>query len=111
MPTCSCCRSWRPPIRRLPAARRAAAAEGRAGARFPWESASEGADVTPRSGIDQHGNVVPILTGRLEEHITADVAWAAWRLGAWTGRWGFLAGAGRDLVVDTARYWASRIRG
>ncbi len=97
-------------IRRLAAARRRAALDGRSGARFPWESAHSGDDVTPKSGINQHGETVPISTGDLEEHITADVAWAAWRYAAWIGDWSFLTGPGRPLVVDTARYWASRIR-
>ena len=34
-------------IRRLPAARELAKAYGHAGARFPWESAGDGRDVTP----------------------------------------------------------------
>lgn len=97
-------------IRRLPAARRAARAGGREGARFPWESAADGTDVTPSFGIDETGREVPILSGPLEEHITADVAWAAWRLAAWRGDWRFLEGPGRPLVVDTARYWAGRVR-
>lgn len=97
-------------VRRLPAARRAARAGGRDGARFPWESAADGSDVTPSFGIDETGREVPILSGPLEEHITADVAWAAWRLAAWCGDWAFLEGPGRALVVDTARYWASRAR-
>ncbi len=96
-------------IRRLGAARRAAAACGRAGARFPWESASTGADVTPRWGLDQRGVVVPIHTGEREEHVTADVAWAAWHYAAWQGSWDFLHGRGRPLLVETARYWASRV--
>ena len=54
--------------------------------------------------------MIPIATGAHEEHVVADVAWAAERYVAWTGDTTFLAGAGRDLVVDTARYWASRIR-
>ncbi len=29
---------------------------------------------------------------------------------AWTGDAAFLAEGGRDLLIDTARYWASRIR-
>jgi len=97
-------------IRRLPSAMQAASGRGLAGARFPWESAHDGRDVTPRSGVDEHGETVPILTGEQEEHITADVAWAAWRLASWTGRWRFLEGPGRPLLVETARYWASRIR-
>jgi trehalose/maltose hydrolase-like predicted phosphorylase len=97
-------------IRRLPEARRMAAACGRQGARFPWESAGGGGDVTPTSGVNELGETVPIRTGSLEEHITADVAWAAWHFASVTGAWGFLEGPGRALLLDTARYWASRVR-
>lgn len=97
-------------VRRLDAARQRAQAAGRNGARYPWESAATGVDVTPRSGIDQHGEEVRISTGELEEHVSADVAWAAWRLATWTGDWPLLAGPGGSLVVETARYWASRVR-
>jgi len=97
-------------IRRLPAARAAARAQGLRGARFPWESAHDGTDVTPRHIQGRHGELIPIRTGQQEEHVVADVAWAACEYEAWTGDNAFLAGPGRDLVVDTARYWASRIR-
>jgi trehalose/maltose hydrolase-like predicted phosphorylase len=97
-------------LRRLPAARAAARELERAGARFPWESASSGADVTPSHAHDRQGRVLPIRTGELEEHIVADVAWAACCYLDWTGDEVFLAGAGRALLVETARYWASRIR-
>ncbi len=97
-------------IRRIPAAHRAALACGRAGIRFPWESGHDGDDVTPTSGIDDRGELVAIRTGELEEHITADVAWATWHLAAWTGSWRLLDGRGRCLLTDTARYWASRVR-
>ena len=97
-------------IRRLSAAMDRATSLGRSGARFPWESASLGYDVTPQGGIDDHGHAFAIRTGQLEEHITADVAWAAWQLAAWSGRWSFLEGPGRPLLIETARYWASRIR-
>ncbi|HUA95270.1 MAG TPA: glycosyl hydrolase family 65 protein, partial [Acidimicrobiales bacterium] len=96
-------------LRRLGVARARAAVEGRRGARFPWESAHDGTDVTPTSGIDQHGEIVAIRTGALEEHVTADVAWAAWTYAAWTGAWAFLEGPGRPLLTETARYWASRV--
>jgi trehalose/maltose hydrolase-like predicted phosphorylase len=96
-------------IHRLPAARALARSLGLRGARFPWESAGDGSDVTPRQVLGRHGEVIPITTGA-QEHIVADVAWAAARYGAWTGDTDLLAGAGRDLLVDTARYWASRIR-
>jgi trehalose/maltose hydrolase-like predicted phosphorylase len=97
-------------IRRLPAARAEARSRGLEGARFPWESAGDGHDVTPREARGRHGEIIPIATGVYEEHIVADVAWAAAHYSSWTGDAGFLTGAGRDLIVDTARYWASRIR-
>ncbi len=95
-------------IRRLPPARMSARLRGLDGARFPWESSAEGYDVTPMFGR-ANGEWVPIFTGQLEEHIVADVAWAACRYSDWTGDVAFLTGPGRPLVTDTARYWASRI--
>ncbi len=96
-------------LRRLPAARAAARELKRAGARFPWESAATGEDVTPRLARLPAGHVVPIRTGELEEHITADVAWAAACYLDWTGDALFEPRA-RELLLETARYWASRIR-
>jgi trehalose/maltose hydrolase-like predicted phosphorylase len=97
-------------LRRLDAARAAAKAIGRAGARFPWESAGDGRDVTPSHAHDQTGRIVPIRTGELEEHIVADVAWAAGCYLDWSGDAEFAAGPARVLFAETARYWASRIR-
>ena len=96
-------------IRRLEPARSVAAEQGRRGARFPWESARTGFDVTPAEDRPMNGPVIPILTGDLEEHIVSDVAWAALHYAAWTGDEDFLRGPGRPLVLDTARYWASRV--
>ena len=97
-------------VRRLPAAREAARKLRRAGARFAWESAADGVDVTPASARLATGELVRIRTGELEEHIVADVAWAAACYLDWTGDAAFAAGPGRDLLVETARYWASRAR-
>jgi hypothetical protein len=94
---------------RLPAARAAARRLERAGARFPWESAATGQDVTPRLARLPGGGVAPIRTGDLEEHITADVAWAAACYLEWTGDTSFEPST-RELLLETARYWASRIR-
>ena len=51
-----------------------------------------------------------IRTGELEEHITADVAWSVVRLATWSRPSGRLTDPERQLLVDTARYWASRCR-
>ncbi len=58
---------------------------------------------------DSSGKRVRVLTGEQEEHITADVAWAVARYQAWSGDAQTL-GACRELLCETARYWASRIR-
>jgi trehalose/maltose hydrolase-like predicted phosphorylase len=96
-------------LRRLPAARAAARRLGRPGARFPWESAATGEDVTPPLARLPEGGVVPIRTGELEEHIPADIAWAAACYLDWSGDTSFEPSA-RELLLETARYWASRIR-
>jgi trehalose/maltose hydrolase-like predicted phosphorylase len=94
---------------RLGAARAAAAALGRRGARFPWESAADGGDVTPVSGRLGE-EVVAIRTGQQEEHITADVAWGAAFCAEWSGTRILRDSHSSRLLVDTARYWQSRCR-
>ncbi|MEY2957921.1 MAG: hypothetical protein RLZZ01_489 [Actinomycetota bacterium] len=96
--------------RRIPAARRRAAEEGRQGARFPWESADTGDDVTPRSAPNPDGGTIDILTGVAAEHVDAAIAWAAHRHAMWTGDHDYLHGPGRPLLVETARWWVHRTR-
>ena len=96
-------------LNRLEPARAAAQASGRAGARFPWESTRSGLDVTPQAGRMPGGEIVAIRTGRIEEHITSDVAWAADCYLNWSGDEAF-AGDAQTIFVEAARYWASRIR-
>jgi trehalose/maltose hydrolase-like predicted phosphorylase len=95
--------------RRLDAAARAATRQGRAGARFPWESARSGEDVTPAEAV-LAGQRIPVRTGTQEEHITADVAWAAQFHREWTGRRSTPEDPVSLLVLEAARYWASRCR-
>ncbi|MFO7962091.1 MAG: hypothetical protein R6U94_14215 [Nitriliruptoraceae bacterium] len=95
--------------RRLAAARDRARDEGHAGCRLPWESAVDGSEATPSSTVALDGTKLRVETGRLEEHIVADVAWAAWHHHLWSGdRW-VSHGAARALLLETARYWASRL--
>jgi trehalose/maltose hydrolase-like predicted phosphorylase len=96
-------------VARLPAARERAAADGYAGARFPWESAADGTDVTPGSFLGLDGRRRAILAGPLQEHITADVAWAASHYLRWVDDRVFERGDARDLLFETARYWRSRV--
>lgn len=97
-------------VRRLPASLAAARAEGLSGARFAWESAASGRDVTPLSAPNGRGGNDPVYSGRQEEHVVADVAWAAAHYIDWTGDEAFATGPGLQLLVQTARWWASRIQ-
>jgi len=92
----------------LPAARRRAARLGYRGALYAWESADTGDDVTPLFGRQPDGELVPILTGEQEQHISADVAYAVWSYWRLTGDEEFLLNAGAEILVETARFWASR---
>jgi trehalose/maltose hydrolase-like predicted phosphorylase len=96
-------------LSRLDMARTRAAVEGRDGARLPWESARSGTDVTPLLARDLAGHMRAIRTGLQEIHIVADVAWGAMQYLDWSGDDAFRESGGRDLLVETARYWASRI--
>ena len=97
------CDGFRPPWpRRGPWAARGPASRG--------SRPATGEDVTPTSVARPHGQVVPIRTGQLEEHIVAQVPLAADTYVEWSGDRVFERGPYRDLLVETARYWASRIR-
>lgn len=98
--------------RSLPGARRKAAENGYEGAMFPWESAwLDDGEVTPRFGAADiaTGDSIPILTGILEHHITADIAWGVWLYYTATGDDGFMSRFGCELLIETARFWASRL--
>ena len=72
----------------LPHARRRPAegqADGYRGALYAWESADTGEETTPRAVIAPDGEVIPILSGEQEHHISADVAYAVWQYWRATG--------------------------
>jgi kojibiose phosphorylase len=94
--------------RTLPGARAKAAAMGYAGALYAWESADTGAEVTPLFAWGRDGRRVEILTGLREHHISADVAWATWQYWQVTHDHAFLVDKGAELILETARFWASR---
>ncbi len=96
-------------VRRIGAAMEQARALGRQGAKYPWESASSGREITPATVLGPRGETVVVRTGEMEEHIVADVAWAACRYVDWTADEAFARGALLQILVETARYWASRI--
>ena len=94
----------------LPAARDKARRLGYRGALYAWESADTGEDVTPDSAVAPDGGVVQILTGTQEHHISADIAYAVWQYWQATADESFFVTAGADILIETARFWATRGR-
>ncbi|MFI2368076.1 glycoside hydrolase family 65 protein [Streptomyces sp. NPDC018833] len=92
--------------RRLPQACRAAAAAGRAGAMYPWQSGSDGREETqhlhlnPRSGrwLPDHS--------RLQHHVGSAIAYNVWQYCEATGDTEFLQTKGAEMLVQVARFWA-----
>jgi trehalose/maltose hydrolase-like predicted phosphorylase len=94
----------------LPGARRKAKENGYEGAQFPWESADTGEEVTPRWVPDFYDptKMVRIWTGDIEIHISADVAYGSYQYWQVTGDDAWFIERGSELILDTAKFWASR---
>jgi kojibiose phosphorylase len=95
---------------RLPAARQKAQANGFEGAQFAWESADTGEEVTP-TWVPHYADrtkLIRIWTGDIEIHISADIAFSAYRYWQVTGDEEWFIEKGAELVLDTARFWAAR---
>ena len=108
----SACRPGDARVPRPAAARRrsgAARAQGRAGARFPWESAAVGRGRDSAIGRATRRGEAIRSSPAIEEHIVADVAWAAAHYIDWTGDQAFAAGPG--LRAARARRRAGGPRG
>ena len=96
--------------RRLPAARRAAEADGHRGAMFPWQSGSDGRDETPTVLFNpRSGRWIPDHS-RFERHVGLAVAYEAWQHWQVTGDLDFLGGPGAELIFEIARFFAGLAR-
>lgn len=96
----------------LKGARKKAAENGYEGAMYPWESAwIEDGEVTPLWGAADvvTGETLKILTGLIEQHITADVSYGVWQYYTITGDEDFMERCGYEIILDTAKFWISRL--
>lgn len=96
----------------LPGAQKKALENGYEGAMFPWESAwLKDGEVTPVWGAADiiTGNATKIWSGFIEQHITSDVAFATWQYYQVTNDLDFMVKYGYELLMDTAKFWASRL--
>ncbi len=96
----------------LSGAREKAKKEGYEGAMYPWESAwLDDGEVTPVWGAADiiTGKPTKIWSGFIEQHITADVSYAIWQYYNVTGDQSFMDCYGYEIILDTAKFWASRL--
>ena len=93
----------------LPGARAKAKHNGYEGAQYPWESTLDGNEATPPAIIHpESGELIPVLHGRLEVHITASISLAVWKYWKTTGDDQFMRDYGAEILFSTATFWASR---
>ncbi|HZD66071.1 MAG TPA: glycosyl hydrolase family 65 protein [Acidimicrobiales bacterium] len=96
--------------RRLPAARRAAAAAGHPGACYPWQSGSDGRDETPEVLYNPRSGGWMADRSRHQRHVGLAVARNAWQYWQVSGDRDFLVGPGTEITVEVARYFADLAR-
>ena len=85
---------------------------GYEGAMYPWECAwVDDGEVTPLYlGADVvTGKLIKVLTGILEHHISADIAYAVEQYYLVTGDREYMEKYGYEIILDTALFWASRV--
>ncbi|MDP8216200.1 MAG: glycosyl hydrolase family 65 protein [Candidatus Kaelpia imicola] len=95
---------------RLDQARAIAKRGGFQGAQFPWESAGTGEEETPEWARDIDRTIIKIHTHEMEHHINADISYAVYRYYIATGDVKFIEKYGCEMLVETARFWASRVQ-
>jgi len=95
----------------LDGAREKAKENGFDGAMYPWECADTGCEVTPKwCGVDfKTGKPQRIWTGELEQHITCDIVYSIWHYFQATHDYRFMYNYGLEIMLETSRFWASRL--
>lgn len=82
------------------------------GAQYPWEAAwIDDGEATPVWGAADiiTGKPIKIWSGFIEQHITADVAYGIWEYYCATGDEAFMDACGYEVILDTGKFWASRL--
>lgn len=94
--------------RRLEVARKAARTEGYRGAMYPWRSASTGDEVTPHWQWNMLSSRWMRDDTNHARHIGSAIVYNFWQHYLATGDTGFLAGHGAEVILEVARFWASK---
>ncbi len=95
--------------RRLPEARLAAEEAGYEGAMFPWQSGSNGREESQVLHLNpKSGRWIPDNT-HLQRHVNAAIVYNIWQYYQVTHDLEFLYSYGGEIILEVARYWASRV--
>lgn len=92
----------------LDAARDNAKKNSYRGAQYPWESADDGTEQCPDWTIEPDGTCYRCYVAVYEHHVTAAVAYGIYNYVKLTGDEAFLREKGAEILIETARFWASR---
>ncbi|MGA2872832.1 MAG: HAD-IA family hydrolase [Candidatus Dormibacteria bacterium] len=92
--------------RRLGAARRAAAAAGHRGAMYPWQSGSDGRDETPHTLYNPRAGRWIADGSSRQRHVGLAIAYELWQHWQTTGDTWFFFGAGAEVFLEIARFFA-----
>lgn len=92
----------------LDAARENAKKNAYKGAQYPWESADDGTEQCPDWTIEPDGTCYRCYVAVYEHHVTAAVAYGIYSYVKTTKDYEFLYKEGIEILIETARFWASR---
>ncbi|MBP1045983.1 glycoside hydrolase family 65 protein [Enterococcus sp. BWM-S5] len=96
----------------LEGAHKKALSNGFEGAQFPWEAAwPDDGETTPVWGAADiiTGKPTKIWSGFIEQHITSDVTFGIKQFIDVTNNQQFAREKGYEVILDTAKFWASRL--
>lgn len=82
---------------------------GYKGAKYPWESADTGEEECPSWTIDYDGSCYRCYVADYEHHVTADIAYGLKHYVDVTGDEEFMESMGAEILLQTARFWSSRM--
>lgn len=93
----------------LPGAKRNAQLRGNKGARYPWESADTGDEECPAWTIEGDGTAYPCTVADQEVHVTADIIYGGLQYYLFTGDQDYYENNLLEMMIETARFWLSRL--
>ena len=93
--------------RRLGEARAAARNAGYKGAMFPWQSGSNGEEVTEKRNLNPRSQRWVPDYSYLERHVGSAIAYNVWQYCQVTHDLEFLEFYGAELILEIARFWSS----